>query len=695
VRLTKWALGGNRPVRDIARDMVKRADAARDAGQYRDAALLYSESLRLVPNKAGVHIQCGHMFKEAGDLASAGEHYLEASRLTPDDPDLSLQLGHYYRSLGRLEQAATAYERAIALKPGWAVPKAELEHLSDSGWRRRIAAGLTAPDTGGNEAEPPRPDFGLEVDQLGVTLAGGRYIPELQPRPPADLLVPHGEFVEVKRLGRRERSHWGIFPTLRGVEAIRGFCVSATPAVEVQLLLNGQLISRSGVKGGYPLKYERDDPALRKYVFNIWYDFSDFAHGRYELELRVTDAKRRSRSRHEQIVVAPPLSEAEFPDSDGLVTVPPDDQRTLEEQIGARPSMIRPGRRALLKNPPRTVLVQRADQLGDMVVSIPALRRLREILPGARLIGLLSPANAELAATLDIFDDTIVVDFPDDKWERRRIMPLEVQQELRRKLEAYQFDMAIDLSENSSSRPLLLLSGAPFLFGFRSGEVPSLNVEIEGNTHDRMDGHEVVPHTNKLMGLIEWLGAMLRSEPNLAPRGDLGRDRLATFGLAEDERFIVLHDGARLQFSRWPYYRDLAAIILRETDLKLVMLTDDPGARAALPPELADSPRFHLADGRLAFDDFDALLSFCEVFVGNDSGPKHLASLRGAKVVSIHMARNNWNEWGQENGGYIVSRKVPCTGCLVWHDPEECGKDFVCITAIKPEEVYQAVAKLL
>jgi ADP-heptose:LPS heptosyltransferase len=677
--------------------MVKRADAARDAGRYRDAAMLYSESLRLVPGKAGVHIQCGHMFKEAGDLASAGEHYLEAQRLTPGDPDLALQLGHYYRSLGRLEQAATAYERAIALKPGWGVPQAELTNLSNSGWRRRVAAGLVAPDAAiaPDEAEAPATDYAREADQLELAVTGAGLIPELQPRPPADLLVHNGESVEVRRLGRRERSHWGIYPTLRGVEAIRGFCISGTPTVEVQLLLNGQLISRSAVKGGYPLKYERDDQALRKYVFNVWYDFSDFVHGRYELELRVTDAKNRARSRHEQIVISPPLSEAEFPDSDGLIAVPPDDQRTLEQQIGARPSMVRPGRRALLKRPPRTVLVQRADQLGDMVVSIPALRRLREILPEARLVGLLSPANAELAATLDIFDETIVVDFPDDKWERRRVMPLEVQQALREKLQAYTFDMAIDLSENSSSRPLLLLSGAPFLFGFRSGEVPSLNVEIEGNTHDRMDGHEVVPHTNKLVGLIEWLGAMLRSETNLAPRTDLGRDRLASFGIAEGERFVVLHDGARLQFSRWPYYRDLAAIILRETDCKLVMLTDDPGARASLPAELAESPRFRLVDERLAFDDFDALLSFCDVFVGNDSGPKHLASLRGTKVVSIHMARNNWNEWGQENGGFIVSRKVPCTGCLVWHDPEECGKDFVCITAIKPEEVYQAVSRLL
>jgi ADP-heptose:LPS heptosyltransferase len=117
--------------------------------------------------------------------------------------------------------------------------------------------------------------------------------------------------------------------------------------------------------------------------------------------------------------------------------------------------------------------------------------------------------------------------------------------------------------------------------------------------------------------------------------------------------------------------------------------------RAVLPAALTLSNRFHLVDGRLEFDQFDALVSFCDVFVGNDSGPKHLASLRGAKVVSLHMARNNWNEWGQENGGYILSRKLPCAGCQISHDPEECGRDFICIRGIKPEEVMAAVQRLL
>jgi ADP-heptose:LPS heptosyltransferase len=142
---------------------------------------------------------------------------------------------------------------------------------------------------------------------------------------------------------------------------------------------------------------------------------------------------------------------------------------------------------------------------------------------------------------------------------------------------------------------------------------------------------------------------------------------------------------------RWPDYEKLAAMILDQTDLKVVMMSDDPLVRSELPPELAASDRFCLLDQRLPFDDFDTLLSFCAVFVGNDSGPSHLASLRGANVVNVFLARHNWSEWGHENRGYIITRRVPCAGCNVERDPEECGKGYACIVNISPEEVFRTV----
>jgi ADP-heptose:LPS heptosyltransferase len=663
------------------KQIIRNANAARDAKEYRRAALLYERALRLVPENAAIHIQCGHMFKEAGELANAEPHYLKAKQLTPDDPDLALQLGHFYKVAGRPKEAERSYKQAIELDPAWPEPAIQLAGLYRTGWRTHTKGQI------GSWIIPANSD-GFRLDSHSV-------LPELAPVPPESKLLAHRDEIAIRSLGRRERTRWGgIRSTLRGVDAIRGFCVSAVPIVELRAMING-LRFYIGPLQSFPLKYEKDDPNKRKYVFNIWYDFSGFVDGVYELELQFVDENAGVRTYKEPIVIAPPLSEDEYPSSDRLVSIPGSDLRSVEEQINSRPSIIRPAKRTQFATPPRNVLIQRVDQLGDMVVSVPAVRRLRELLPDARLVGLLSVANAELARTLDLFDEIISVDFPDDEWERRRVMPLEKQHELRRKLEPFKFDVAIDLTESDVTRPLLLLSGAPYLFGFKDDNSPWLSAFYEGYTRDPMNGLQEVSPTVRLAGVVEWFGAILTNHSQVIRRDDLERGRLTPYGLLGADRFAVLHTGARLTFSQWPHYDKLALMILDKTDLRVVMMTDNPLMRSKLPPDLAASDRFQLLDKRLPFDDFDTLLSFCTVFVGNDSGPSHLASLRGANVINIYLNRHNWNEWGHENKGYIISRRVPCAGCNVHHDPEECGKEFACITNISPEEVFRTVMEFV
>jgi ADP-heptose:LPS heptosyltransferase/Flp pilus assembly protein TadD len=687
-------VGGLKVRSKIAEIAIRRADAARDANRYRTAAVLYENALRLAPNDAAVHLQCGQMFTEAGNLNRAEHHYNQAKLLAPDDPDVALQLGHFYKVAGQLGEAESAYRRAVALDRSRAEPARWLGDLYRLGWRKHAAEGMERP----NGVDGPG---AFEEDEFGSDDAHDSWerlhfdeglVPELAPRPRESVLHAHKEEIEVRALGRRERTRWGIRNTLRGADAIRGFCISAIGLVELRATLNGLNFCTNSLKE-YPLKYEGEYSKKKKYVFNIWYDFSNFVNGLYDLELQFIDEYEGMRVHHEEVVIASPLSEKEYPDSDRLVSVSATDSRSLEEQINSRPSMIRPAGRALFATPPRNVLIQRVDQLGDLILSIPALRRLRELLPEARLVGLLSFANADLAKSLNLFDEIITIDFHNNETEWRRVLPLDRQEELRRQLEPYKFDVAIDLVESGDSRPLLQLSSARFLVGFSERRTYWLSASYEGYTRDPINDMEVVSHSAKALGLVEWFGTLLGSHSQITRREDLIRDRLALppYNLALDKRFAVLHAGSRVKFIRWPYYDSLAAMILDKTDLDVVMLSDDPVDNSKLPCSLVASDRFQLWDQRLPFGDLDALLSFCTVFIGNESGPGHLASLRGANVVTVYPARHHWREWGHENRGYIITRRVPCAGCHLLHDPEECGKGFACIENISVEEVFNTV----
>lgn len=686
MKIGKVVLGRSDP---DARMFVARANAARDEKRWRDAAALYREALLLDPGRTGLHVQAGHMFKEAGEFIEAEAHYAIAATLTPNDPDLALQQGHFFKLAGRMADAVRAYERAAALQPGWDAPAGELDRIRATGLRLAEEAVDLVP----MDADLFAPDAVRRPFAATHAAAYGRLAPERLPRSMADMVTRSEPSINIVQFGVRLNTFWGLRRVARGVEAIRGFCIAIEAVTEITVLVDGFVVHRGPLKGPYELEYEPDPDRIHKYVFNAWIDFSRFALGRHLLELRFHDTAFGVRALQQEFVVEAPLAEADHPDSDAVVTLDPDDPRPVAEQINARPSVVHDAVRTTPLPDVRTILVMRPDQLGDLVTSIPAIRRLRSLFPDARIVGLFSPANADLARSLGLFDAIEIASFKESAQMRMRTMAWDEQEELRGRLAAYRFDLAIDLASSRMSRPFLALSGARFLYGFADPEWPRLSASVDDAYPDPKNRREIASHSTRVATMIDRLAALLAPGAEVIRRDDLSRERLIPLGVRPDERFAVLHTGARIIFSRWPHYVGLAERLHGDTDLKIVMLADEPGLRDRLPDALRDSSRVIVIDRRLPFDDFDALLSFCAIYVGNDSGPKHLASLRGVPVVSIHSARINWNEWGQEHSGVIVSRKVPCAGCSIYHDVDECGADFVCVKAIALDDVYAAVRR--
>lgn len=671
-----------------SRLFTMRAAVAQDEGRFRDAATLYVEALRAYPGRGAIHVQAGHMFKEAGELDQAEHHYARAAELMPDDADLALQFGHFYKTAARLPEAHAAYMRAAGLAPEWQEPRKELKTLHDEGFRHGGEPMAAATPSDPFAGDPDRAPYDPKL-----ATAYGRMAPEQLPRPFRSMLRRSEPSINMLQFGVFLNTFWGRKRVVRGVEAIRGFCISTEQLVHVTALVNGLAIHHGPLKGPYELEYEPDRERIHKYVFNIWCDFSAFAPGHYSLELRFRDTRASVRTLHEDFVVEPPLRESDHPDTDAIVSTRPGDPRPIDVQINSRPSAVHEAARPDILPEIRSVLAMRVDQLGDLVTSIPGIMRLRELFPGAKLVGLFGPANVDLARSLGVFDDLVVIDFRESMALRTRTLDWDQQEQLRDRLGEYRFDIAIDLSTSTMSRPLLALSGAPFLYGFEDAAWPRLSASVDDAYHDPKNRREIATHSTRILAMIDRLATLLKSGARVVQRDDLSRERLRPFGIEPDDDYAVIHTGARIIFSRWGHYPELAERLHRDSDLKIVVFTDDSDWRDALPPDIARSDRIVIIRGQLAFDDFDAVLSFAKVYVGNDSGPKHLASLRGVPVVSIHSARINWSEWGQEHTGVIITRKLPCAGCLVYHDVDQCGKDFVCITAIRLDEVYAAVRR--
>lgn len=638
----------SRAPQTIARRLVLRANAARDARQWEVASVLYEEALRFTPTSR-IHKQCGHMFKEAGHFDMAEHHYRQAERLNPTDADLALQVGHFEKMRGDLSGAAAAYRHALTIKPGWDEP---LEELS------RLPAAT-------NEAKAS--------DGLPVVIA------ELLPRDAA----PHNvyrETIQIRRLGSIRQRTNGYGRILRGVEAIRGFCISATALTEIVVLLDELEIARRPLssvplRGGY-----------LKYVFNLWIDFSTRPYGNATIGLRLVDVRGRSRGHRVAAEIVAPVKEQDFPDSDAIVDLPVRSDLLLADEINARSSMVRSSQRAPVAGAVKTIFVQRIDQLGDLIVSVPALLRLRQLFPQARITLLVTPANAGFAQTLEAVDEILTIEITADA-DGRRAIPQEAQSVLRQALASRYFDIAIDLGQGAESRPLLRLIPARFTYGFRSATAQWLSASFDLGAPDPINGLEICAPSRKLVAMIDALGRMQASLPApLPPQLDPAILRL--YGLRE-KYYVVLHAGARLEMNRWPHFGPLIEMVLNRTDLDVVLMGADAD------PGLPNSGRLHPLGGLLPFAHFDTILRGSAVFVGNDSGPKHLSAVRGVPTISLHLARLNWSEWGQEGTGAVISRRVPCAGCAIDQHPEDCGIAFACLQHIQPIEVLGEILNLI
>lgn len=658
--------------------LVKLADEARNAGKHSVAGLLYEKALLLRPERTDLHMQCGHCLKESRDFERAEQHYLTVLERESDKFETHIQLGHFYKTIGRLDRARHHYERAFEMDPHNEDANREVDEIRKR--EREIEKAREATGSFQNAG-----DGSVFIDK------------DLFPLTAGELKRDYGSEFVLMRLGGYKRSPWGEGHFLSGIDCIRGYIVSDVPVVKATVYISGAKVYEGLIKG-HELADERDYGRHRKYPFNAWFDVSGFEYGWHEVVLKVENVRGDTREgidwRRERVLVLPAEDDRAFLESDAVVPLPPAAfQGTIEEWVNSRPSVVHQVSSNSFPIDPKTVLVQRLDQLGDLSVSVPAIMRLRGLLPNAKIVGLVGPANEGLARSLKQFDEIISFDVPDDPVHKRRILSAEGQKQLAALLRPYNFDVAIDLAVSGITHQLLHLSNAPVILSYGSASWRSMSLNM--STREPRTRNDVMRHSARTLALIEMMGTWLNSRAQIVKRNDLDRSFLRSIGIADDERYVVLHAGARIRFTQWPYFTDLAERLVRETGSKVVFLADNPVQASNLRERSLDiADRLIVLEGKLEFDEFDALLSYSSVFVGNDSGPKHLAALRGAKVVSIHSSRIGWSEWGQELGGVVISRQVPCAGCSLHHNYDECDKDVACVKYITVDEVYKEVVRL-
>ena len=137
-------------------------------------------------------------------------------------------------------------------------------------------------------------------------------------------------------------------------------------------------------------------------------------------------------------------------------------------------------------------------------------------------------------------------------------------------------------------------------------------------------------------------------------------DLLHGRGISDGERLAVLHAGAKRHANRW--FEERFAAVADSIWLRYgirTVLTGAPSER-----DLLDEVRRRmkteplLVCGELTLLQLAALMERACLYVGNDTGPMHIAAMMGTPAVAIFSARDFARQWYPHGDGHIVLEKT-------------------------------------
>lgn len=356
----------------------------------------------------------------------------------------------------------------------------------------------------------------------------------------------------------------------------------------------------------------------------------------------------------------------------------------------------------------RRVLAVRLDNLGDVLMTTPALAAIRHGLPDARLDLLAAPGLAATAAHLPMVDAVLPFAAPWVQAGAAAPAPQAATQRLVERLAAGDYDAAVIFTVcTQSALPAAMVcmqAGIARRLAHCRENPYALLTDWVRDDEVVADGmrHEVARQLAlvRSVGLVapdERLAFALRPADRASARA-----LLQAHGVAPEARYVVVHPGASAASRRWPAERfGIAAAAIARAGGCTVVYTGD-ASEAALVAEARAAQRRSAAGagtgggsvslvGALSLGELGALIEGAALLVANNTGPVHLAAALGTPVVDLYALTNpQHTPW--QVPARVLSHDVPCRHCLA----SVCRSGHhACLLGVAPQQAAEAALELL
>lgn len=341
------------------------------------------------------------------------------------------------------------------------------------------------------------------------------------------------------------------------------------------------------------------------------------------------------------------------------------------------------------KNDFKRILICRTDRIGDVLLSTPVIKNLRERYPKAYIAMMVSAYAKDIVEGNPYLDKVIVLD--KEGKHKGWLGSVRLIEELKKS----KFDLALILHPVNRVHLVTFLSGIPKRVGYNRKLGFLLTDKVK---HTKQLGlkHEL----DYNLDLLRYMGVEALDKELFIPikaesekwLGELFKQE----GINDADKLLAIHPAASCPSKIWPAERfaETADRLAQNYGFKILVIAGPKDAEVA--KNLINHMRsatINLA-GKTSVSQLASLLKRCKLLISNDSGPVHIASAVGTPVISI-FARNQAGlspkRWGPVGKNDKILHKAVCMECLA----HNCEKEFACLKSISVEDVTDAADLIL
>ena len=340
----------------------------------------------------------------------------------------------------------------------------------------------------------------------------------------------------------------------------------------------------------------------------------------------------------------------------------------------------------------RNILLIQLGDIGDVVLSFPAMKALRDRFPQAKIMSAVRQKAGDLPEDCPWIDGVIAID------QQKRSVKEEIAYQWRffSDLRKHRFDLAIDMRTGTRGAILAFLSGASQRISFYADDGKLWRNRLFTNLAkiDYQIGQYVGDYYSSILNAYQ-----INTQSNL-PRLPVSSEKQAVINsllkaehIPADRPLIAIQPFSLWQYKEWKKenYAALIGQIIEEYGAAVIITgSPDEKERAEEIIRLIKHENVYNFAGKTSVGMLAALLSVCNLFIGSDSAGIHIAAAVGTPTISI-FGPSSSASWAPKGEQHVVvqNKKFSCIPCR----NKGCQDTEIsrCLDELSVDEVMQAI----